>query len=177
MNETIQSIVGRRSIRRYKDTPVDRDTIELLLKAGMAAPSASNRQPWEIVVVTRKETREQLAKAHLNARMVQDAPVCVVICGNGERFYRDAEARDYWVQDCSAVTENILVAAASLGLGTCWCGVFPRKVLVEAVAKILGLPEGILPLNLIALGHPDADPPVKNKWHPERVHWEGWNVP
>jgi len=175
MNDTVKSIMSRRSIRRYKDTSVDHDTLEVLLKAGMAAPSASNRQPWEIVVVTRKEIREQLVISHPYARMLLEAPVCVVVCGNRERFYRDSEARDYWVQDCSAVTENILVAAASLGLGTCWCGVFPRKALVEAVAKILSLPEGILPLNLIALGHPDADPPVKNKWRPDRVHWEGWN--
>lgn len=174
MNETIRDIMNRRSIRRYKDTPVDKETIEVLLKAGVAAPSASNRQPWEIIVVTRQETRERLAQAHPYARMVPQAPVCLIVCGNRERFYPEQELQDYWAQDCSAVTENILVAAQSLGLGTVWCGVFPRRERVSAVAEILGLPDGIIPMNLIALGHPDEDPQVKDKWVPERVHWEGW---
>ena len=174
MNETIKSIMNRRSIRRYKDTPVDKDTIEVLLKAGMAAPSASNNQPWEIIVVTARETREKLSQAHPYARMLLQAPVCIIVCGNSERFYPEPEVQDYWAQDGAAVTENILVAAQSLGLGTCWCGVFPRSERVEAIAEILGLPDGIIPLNLIALGHPDEAPPVKDKWVPARVHWEGW---
>ena len=174
MNETIASIGGRRSVRQYSDIPVDRDTIEVLLRAGMAAPSAGNRQPWEIIVVTRKEILEELARVKVGASMLREAPLCIAVCGNRERFYSESEAQEYWVQDCSAMTENILVAATSLGLGTCWCGVFPRKRNVEAVAKILGFPDGIIPLNLIALGYPNEDPPVKDKWSAERVHWEGW---
>ena len=174
MNETINSIMNRRSIRRYKTTPVDRETIETLFRAGMAAPSASNRQPWELIVVTDRSMLDRLAEAHPYARMLLQAPVCIIVCGNRERFYPEPEVKDYWAQDCSAVTENILVAAQSLGLGTCWCGVFPRKERVAAVSKLLGLPEGVLPLNLIAVGHPDDDPPVKDKWRPDRVHWDGW---
>ena len=174
MNETIASIMGRRSIRRYRSTPVDRDVVEALLKAGMAAPSASNRQPWELVVVTDKDTRECLARIHPYAKMVTQAPVCIIVCGNRRRFYRDEELRGYWIQDCSAVTENILVAATSFGLGTCWCGVFPNKAVVEPVSGVLGLPEGVTPLNLIAVGYPNIDPRVKDKWRPDRVHWEQW---
>ncbi|MFC1935831.1 nitroreductase family protein [Chloroflexota bacterium] len=174
MNETIASIMGRRSVRRYRDIPVDRDTIEVLLRAGMAAPSASNRQPWEIIVVTSKETLEELTRVKSGTWMLRQAPLCIAVCSNRERFYPEPEAQELWVQDCSAMTENILVAATSLGLGTCWCGVFPRQRNVEEVAKILGLPDGIIPLNLIALGYPNEDPPVKDKWRLERVHWEGW---
>lgn len=174
MNETIKTIMGRRSVRRYIDTPVSQDIIETLLKAGMAAPSASNRQPWEFVVVTKKEILEQLAEVTAYTKMLHQSPVCLIVCGNRERFYSDTDAQGYWVQDCSAATENILVAAASLGLGTCWCGVFPRMKNVEAVAGLLGLPEGILPMNLIALGYPSGDTSVKEKWQPDRVHWEGW---
>jgi nitroreductase len=174
MNQTINSIMERRSVRQYRDTPVDKETIEVLLRAGVAAPSASNRQPWEIIVVTGQEMRERLAQAHPYAKMLLQAPVCIVVCGSRERFYSDPAVHDFWVQDCSAVTENILVAARSLGLGTCWCGVYPRRERVEAVTKVLGLPEGIVPLNLIAVGYPDGEPPVKDKWHPDRVHWEGW---
>ena len=173
MNETINSIMNRRSIRRYKGTPIDRQTIETLLKAGMAAPSASNCQPWKVVVVTNRETRGRLVQAHPQEQLLE-APVCIIVCGNSQRFYSNPELKDFWVQDCSAVTENILVAAQSLGLSTCWCGVFPRKARVEGVSEVLGLPDGVVPLNLIALGHPDESPPVKDKWRPERVHWERW---
>ena len=174
MNPTIENIVSRRSIRSYKDTPVDRKTIEMLLKAGMAAPSASNRQPWELIVVTNRDTLGQLVQAHPYAKMLIQAPVCIIVCGNRERFYQDEEVQGYWVQDCSAATENILVAAASLGLGTCWCGMFPARVTVGSVSKVLELPGGVIPLNLIALGYPNEDPPVKDKWRPDRVHWEQW---
>lgn len=174
MNETIRNIMGRRSIRKYQDRPVDRETLDTILKAGAAAPSASNRQPWEFIVITSREMREKLAQAHPYARMLLQAPVCIIVCGNRERFYPEKELQDYWSQDCSAVTENILVAAQSLGLGTCWCGVYPRKERVQAVSGLLSLPDGIIPLNLIALGYPDEDPPVKDKWRAERVHWEGW---
>lgn len=174
MNETIRNIMRRRSIRKYKDKPVDRDVLDAILQAGAAAPSSSNRQPWEFIVITGQEMREGLSQAHPYARMLLQAPVCIIVCGNKERFYPDKKLQDCWVQDCSAVTENILIAAQSLGLGTCWCGVFPRRERVQAVSKLLSLPGETIPLCLIALGHPDEDPPVKDKWQAERVHWEGW---
>ena len=173
MNETINSIMGRRSVRRYKDTPLDESTIETLLKAGMAAPSAHNRQPWELVVITDRGVLDRLAAEHPYARMLLQAPACIIVCGNSERFCSGDE-EGFWVQDCSAVTQNILVAAHSLGLGTVWCGVTPRPHLIELVSRIVGLPEGIVPLNLIAVGYPAEKPPVKDKWRPDRVHWEGW---
>ena len=173
MNETITNIMNRRSIRRYKDTLIDRDTIEVLLKAGMAAPSAHNNQPWELMVITDRGILDNLAEEHPYAKMMRQAPVCVIVCGNRERF-SGGDEDDFWVQDGSAVTENILVAAQSLGLGTVWCGVTPRSVLVELVSRIAGIPEGIVPLGLIAVGYPDDDPPVKDKWIPERVHWNKW---
>ena len=113
MNETIRNIMGRRSIRKYKDRPVDRETLDALLKAGAAAPSASNRQPWEFIVITSREMREGLSRSHPYARMLLQAPVCIIVCGNKERFYPDKEVQDYWAQDAAAVTENILVAAQS----------------------------------------------------------------
>jgi len=174
MNQTIKDIMGRRSIRRYKDTPVDKETIEVLLKAGMAAPSAHNNQPWELMVLTERKILDQLAEEHPYAKMLRQAPVCLIVCGNRERFCTADDEEDFWVQDCSAVTENILIAAQSLGLGTCWCGVTPRPVLIEMVSRIAGIPEGIVPLDLIAVGYPDDDPSVKDKWVPERVHWNKW---
>ena len=173
MNETINSIMGRRSVRRYKDTPLDEPTIEALLKAGMAAPSAHNRQPWELMLITDRRVLDRLAAEHPYARMLGQAPVCIIVCGNSERFCSGDE-EGFWVQDCSAVTENILVAARSLGLGTCWCGITPRPALIEMVSRIAGLPDGIVPFSLIVVGYPDGEPPVKDKWHPARVHWERW---
>jgi nitroreductase len=173
MNETIRSITGRRSIRRYKPTPVDKPTIETLLKAGAAAPSAHNRQPWEFIVITERPILDQLANEHPYAKMLRQAPLCIIVCGNRDRFC-SADEEEFWIQDTSAVTQNILVAAQSLGLGTVWCGVTPRPHIVQMVSRVVGLPRGIVPLCLIAVGYPDEDPPVKNKWRDERIHWNKW---
>ena len=114
----------------------------------MAAPSASNRKPWHFVVVAERETLSALAEAHRYAKMLNEAPLCIVPCGD------PAISDSYWVQDVAAATENILLAATGLGLGAVWCGVHPREERVTAVRRILGLPEGIGPFALIAIGHP-----------------------
>jgi nitroreductase len=105
--------------------------------------------------------------------MLRQAPLCIIVCGNRDRFC-SADEEEFWIQDTSAVTQNILVAAQSLGLGTVWCGVTPRPHIVQMVSRVVGLPRGIVPLCLIAVGYPDEDPPVKNKWRDERIHWNKW---
>ena len=172
MNETLHTILHRRSIRRYRAEEVDQASVALMLKAGMAAPSAGNLQPWEFIVITERRNIDLIADAHTGGRMLRRAPLCICVCGNLERVYRDVP--DYWVQDCSAATENILLAAEALGLGAVWCAVYPRQDRVAAVSKILGLPCHVVPLNVIALGYPDEDPPVRDKWREDRVHWQGW---
>lgn len=155
-NPVVESIMTRTSIRQYQERAVSSDTVEILLRAGMAAPTAVNRQPWHFVVVTHPETLEALGGRS------KDAPLAIAVCGDMTKAL-EREAREYWVQDCSAATENILLVAHALGLGAVWQGVYPISQRVENVSKLLGLPEHLVPLNVIAIGYPDEAPAPKDK--------------
>ena len=169
MNEEFtQTILARRSIRKYTDEPVSEEAIETLLKAAMAAPSASNRKPWQFIVVTKRETLDSLAEAHRHGKMLFQAPLCIAVCGDLTEMER------YWVQDCSAATENMLLADTALGLGAVWLGVYPRDERIEAVRPILALPDHITPLNLVSIGHPAEEKPSRTQYDETRVHWERW---
>jgi len=168
----IDNLYARRAIRSYTHQPVRRDDIETLLKAAMSAPSAGNRQPYHLVVVTDPATREALTRVHPSAQMLLEAPVCIVPVGEPALSFPDAP--EYWIQDASAATENLLLAATSLGLGTCWCGVLPIQARVEAVRKVLGIPANCVPLALIAVGYPAEDKPPRVNYKPAKVHWEKW---
>lgn len=166
--EFLNTIFARRSIRKYTPDPVSEENIELLLKAAMAAPSASNRKPWQFVVVTERETLDALAGRHRHGKMLFDAPLCISVCGDLTEMER------FWVQDCSAATENLLIAATALGLGAVWLGVYPRDERVAAVRETLGLPAHITPLNLISIGHPAEEKEPRTQYDEARVHWERW---
>jgi nitroreductase len=166
--EFIQTIFARRSIRKYTDEPVGEADIQRLLEAAMAAPSASNRKPWQFVVVTERRTLDALAEAHPHGKMLFDAPLCIAVCGDL------TEVERYWVQDCSAATENLLLAATALGLGAVWLGVYPKEPRIAFTRPILGLPETIMPLNLIAIGHPAEEKEPRTQYDESRVHRERW---
>lgn len=166
--DLIQTIFARRSIRKYTSEPVSEGDIQTLLEAAMAAPSASNRKPWQYVVVTERETIDALAEAHPHGKMLFDAPLCISVCGDLTEMER------YWVQDCSAATENLLLAATALGLGAVWLGVYPRDERVQAVRPILALPDHITPLNLISIGHPAEEKEPRTQFDDARVHRERW---
>jgi nitroreductase len=166
--ELIQTILSRRSIRRYTDEPVGEADIRTLLEAAMAAPSASNRKPWQFIVVTRRQTLDALAEAHPHGDMLFEATLCIVVCGDLTEMER------FWVQDCSAATENLLLAVTALGLGAVWLGVYPKQDRVTAVRPILGLPETITPLNLISIGHPAEEKEPRTQYDESRVHRERW---
>jgi nitroreductase len=144
VRDLIDIILSRRSIRRFTEEPITEAEIKTLLEAAMAAPSASNLKPWYFIVVTEREVLNKLAEAHPHAKMLNDASLCISICG-------DPEASRYWVQDCSAATENLLLAVTALDLGAVWCGVHPRPERVKEISKILGIKGPIVPLNLIAV--------------------------
>jgi nitroreductase len=163
----IQTIFSRRSIRKYAGDPVSEDDIQTLLEAAMAAPSASNNKPWHFVVVTQRETLDALADAHPYGKMLSQATLCIAVCG-------DPAISDYWVQDCSAATENLLVAAAALGLGAVWLGVHPRDDRIGFTRQILGIPENISPLNLISIGHPAEEKEPRTQYDEARVHRGQW---
>jgi nitroreductase len=166
--ELIETIFARRSIRKYTAEPVREGEVKTMLEAAMAAPSASNRKPWHFIVVTERQILDNLGRAHPYGKMLLKAPLCVAVCGD-----RTISAR-HWVQDCSAAAENILLAAAALGLGAVWLGVHPREERVSAVRKILSIPENIVPLNLISIGHPAEEKEPRTQYDEVRVHHEYW---
>jgi nitroreductase len=166
--ELIQTIFARRSIRSYTAEPIDEAHIQTLLEAAMAAPSASNIKPWHFVVVSDRETLDNLAEDHPYGKMLFEAPLCIAVCGDSTLSAR------YWVQDCSAATENLLLAVAALGLGAVWLGVHPIAERVAAVREVLNLPETIVPLNLISIGHPAEQKESRTQYDKKRVHREHW---
>jgi nitroreductase len=169
MSDAIEHIFRRRSIRAYQNRPIDRKTITQLLKAAMAAPTAANSRPWEFVVVTDAETLQRLRESHRRADY--NAPTAIVVCGN-PALAENAAAKRFWVQDCSAATENILLAAVALGLGSVWIGLHPLNSLQRRVAKIVGLPEGVLPLSMVYVGYPAEEKPPRTQYDPTRVHYD-----
>jgi len=166
--EFIETIFARRSIRKYESEPVSEADIKTLLEAAMAAPSASNRKPWRFIVVTERQTLDALAEAHPHGKMLFEATLCISVCGDLTEMER------YWVQDCSAATENLLLAAVGLGLGAVWLGVYPKQDRVAAVRQVLDIPEHITPLNLISIGHPAETKEPRTQYDQTRVHRERW---
>lgn len=169
----IDTIYARRSIRQYEEKPVEREKLETLLKAAMAAPSAMNIKPWEFVAVTDPETMAAIRSELMFGK--HDAPAAIVVCGNTS-FFRHPMAAKFWVQDCSAATENILLAAVELGLGTVWLGVHPIHNFTKRISKILNLPGHVTPLNVIYVGYPAEEKPARTQYDPARVHWEAYKA-
>jgi nitroreductase len=146
--ELINTIFARRSIRDYTDKKISRSEIKVMLEAAMAAPSASNLKPWHFIVVTDRQMLHNLAAVHPSSKTLLEAPLCIAVCGD------TAISARFWVQDCSAATENLLLAATALGLSSVWLGVYPGEDRIQGIRKVLNIPETIFPLNLIAIGHP-----------------------
>ena len=165
--DLIEAIFSRRSIRKYTSESVSEADIKMLLEAAMAAPSASNSKPWHFAVVTERATLDALAEAHPHGKMLAQAPLCIAVCG-------DPAISDCWVQDCSAATENLLVAVAALGLGAVWLGVYPQDDRAAFMRQILSIPENIFPLNLISIGHPAEEKEPRTQYDEARVHRGRW---
>ncbi|MDT8902441.1 nitroreductase family protein [Anaeroselena agilis] len=165
----MEAIFTRRSIRRYDDRPVEAGAVDKLLAAAMAAPSAGNEQPWEFIVVTDQATREEITRVHPYSQMLRQAPVAIVVCADTARSRYPV---DYWIQDCAAATQNILLAAAAIGLGTCWLGVHPVAERVEGVRRLLAIPDTIVPFAIVAVGHPAEQGGRVDRFDPTRIHHE-----
>lgn len=171
-NEIIDNIMTRTSIRQFTDQKIPADTLDSILKAGFAAPTAMNKQPWAFVVVTEREMLDSLMAVHPYSRL-ETATAAIVVCGDMQKA-AEGDAREYWIQDCSAASENILLAAHAYGLGAVWCGVYPNNEILPHVKRVLSLPEYVIPLNIISLGYPAQSPEPKDKWNPEAVHYQKW---
>jgi len=166
--ETLDVILKRRSIRRFTDQPVEKEIILRLLEAAMAAPSAMNAQPWEFVVITEPKVLERIHNSSLFAKM--KAPVVISVLGS-RRMQKNKAGERFWVQDCSAASENILLAATAFGLGSVWVGVHPVTLFEDQISRILNLPEGVRPLNLLFIGYPAEEKEPRTQYEEQRVHW------
>ncbi len=165
----IENIMTRTSIRQYKDQPVEQEKIDIMLKAAMAAPTAVNLQPWHFIVITDKQLIGQLA-----GQQPTNAPLLIALCGDTDKTTMpDGKSKlpDFWVQDVSAATENLLLAAHALGLGAVWTGCYPIMERVADVANVLNCPTNIVPLAVVRIGYPDESPEPKDKFKQENISY------
>jgi nitroreductase len=168
--EAMEAILTRRSIRRYTGQSVETETVHELLEAAMSAPSAGNEQPWQFVVITERRLLNEIPKHHPYASMVPGAALAILVCGEPKR----EKHAGFWVQDCAAAAQNILLAAHARGLGAVWLGIHPRQERAEAIGGLFGLPGDVVPLCLIAIGHPAEEKPPPNRYDLTRIHYNKW---
>jgi nitroreductase len=163
----MKTIFERRSIRKYTDKEVSDTIIKKMLKAGMAAPSAGNAQTWEFIVIDEEEIIEKIPEFHPYARMVEDAYKLILVCGNKER----EKYEDFWIQDCSAATQNILLEATANNLGAVWVGVYPVQERVSNLKNLLNLPENLIPFSIIPFGYPAEEKEIIDRYDENKVHY------
>lgn len=168
--DLFEALYTRRSIRSFTDAAVAEADLDTLLRAAMAAPSAGNAQPWHFVAVTDRALLDAIPGIHPYAAMCKTAQAAVVVCAELalEKYPGN------WVLDCAAATQNLMLAARGLGLGSVWCGLYPQQERMTAMAGLLRLPEGIAPHALVALGHPAQEFKKIDRFKPERIHRNGW---
>ena len=168
----LENIHNRKSVRQFTSEPISDENIETMLRAAMAAPTAVNYQPWRFVVVTERERLDAMAEILPYAKMLKQAPLAIVVCG--ETAWFEGKENPYWQQDCSAATQNILLTAEALGLGAVWTGVYPNMELAGPLGEFLGLPADVQPLCTIPIGHHDGSTQPRDKWKPENIHYNKW---
>jgi nitroreductase len=169
----LENIHARKSVRRFTGEPVTKACLLVLLKAAMAAPSARNRQPWAFVVVKDRNLLNDLADGLPHTKMLYKAGAAIVVCGDSTIGLQEG-AIDLWYQDAAAASQNILLAAEAMGLGAVWSALYPYAERVGHARKILALPDHVLLFNIIPVGHPTGEELPKEKFKPERIHWEKW---
>lgn len=166
----MKEIFERRSIRKYSKLSISDIDIENLFRAAMAAPSARNQQPWEFVLIKDKNILADINKIHPYSQMLKEAQLAIVVCADLDK----EKHTGYWVQDCAAATENILIEAQHLGLGSVWLGVYPKEDRIEGIKNILNLPEKIIPLSIVSLGYPAEKKEPSNRYDKLRIHLNEW---
>jgi nitroreductase len=166
----MDAIFSRRSIRKYSDRQVPEELIRKVLAAGMNAPSAGNEQPWQFIVIKDKNMLKQAAECSPYARAAAEAPAAILVCGD----LSQEKYPGYWVQDCSAAVENMLIEIHSLGLGSVWLGVHPMPEREEYLRRLFSLPGKIIPFALLPVGYPAQQLPAVDRFNPDRVHYEKW---
>ncbi len=167
VNPTLETIMSRKSVRQFQERPVEAEKVDWLLRSAMAAPSGKDLRPWSFVVIDQRERLDSLAEALPTAKMLRQAPMAIVVCGDETRSF-------YWYLDCSAATQNILLAAESLGLGAVWTATYPYPDRMRIVADQLALPDRIKSLCVIPVGYPAGETSPKDKWSEDCIHQNKW---
>lgn len=170
-NRTLQTIFERKSVRNFTSRKASPELLDTLVRAGMAAPTGRDIRPWEFIIITNRSTLDTLAALLPYAKMLSEAPAAIVVCGREDK---ENGGSSYWYLDCSAATENILLAAEALGLGAVWTAAYPYEDRMQAVEKVLDMPQGIRPLNVIPVGYPRGSQTPKVKYDPSRIHRDRW---
>lgn len=168
--DVIEAIMTRRSIRHFSDEAVSEEMIETILRAAMSAPSARNEQSWRFVVIDDREILNTIPQYHKFSEMLLEAPLAIAVCGD----VRQEAHQDYWQQNCAAATQNLLLTAHALGLGAVWLGIFPNEARVVKTIELLGLPEGVIPMCIVAVGHSAEEKGPSNRFDPAKVHRNSW---
>ena len=168
--EVIEAILTRRSIRKYSREKVTDNQIEIILKAAMYAPSAMNQQPWHFIVIDDRKKLNRIMEVHPYSNMLKEAGLAILVCGD-ERLQL---SKGYWVVDCGAATQNLLLAAHGIGLGAVWLGVHPREERKSGIRKIFHLPDHVQPFSLISIGYPAEEKLFPQRFKPERIHKNTW---
>lgn len=166
----LEAIRTRRSIRKFLPKAVEKKDLQTMLEAAMDAPSALDEQPWQFIVMTESAMLQRLPEHHNHCDLVRGAPAAILICGDQSL----EKLPGFWVQDCAACTQNLLLAAHELGLGAVWVGVHPTPCNVNSLQTWLNLPDSVVPFALVAVGYPDEPYPEKINFKPERIHWNRW---
>jgi nitroreductase len=169
MTDVLNTILSRRSIRKYTQQAVSEEQLNQLLKAGMAAPSAMNGRPWEFIVVTEADPLAALRKCTRFSNYI--VPAAIILCGSPFLGLKLVSEK-YWIQDCSAAAENILIAATGMGLGSVWIGVYPNAGNMKNVSAALNIPEKVTPLCMIYVGYPAEEKKPRTQYDEKRVHWQ-----
>lgn len=163
-------ILERRSIRKYTGLPITKDQVHQLLEAAMAAPSAGNEQPWHFIVLQDRLNMTDIIKYHPYALMLNEAAAAIIVCADEKLVKYEG----YWIQDCAAATQNLLLMAQTLGLGSVWLGVYPKEDRIKGLRKLFKLPDNIIPFSIVSIGHPGEVKEPVNRFNEERVHLELW---
>lgn len=166
----LETIYKRRSIRVFGPEPVPETVVQELIRAAMHAPSAGNQRPWRFVVIDDPDLLARVPSVHPHAAMVPKAPMAILVCGD----LRLERHEGFWVQDCSAAVQNLLLAVTAHGLGAVWLGVHPRQDRVDGFRALLGLPDAVIPLALVPIGTPARHPAPADRFEPDKIHHNGW---
>ncbi len=168
--DAIEAVLTRRSVRKYSNKKVSDGHIDELIEAGTSAPSAGNQQPWHFIILDDRKLIDKIPDFHPHAKMLLAAQKAIVVCGD-----LDLETnKGFWIQDCSAATENILIAARAKGIGSCWLGVYPREDRISGLRKMLKIPKNVIPFSLISLGYPVVEQSRVDRYNNSKIHRNKW---